>query len=169
MPCGSRAEAETFVTAVEAAASLLTSLEDGRLKAALCQHGALRPEFDVQAVQVKGISGDFRSPECAFGSYSSEVPAGATARPTCALRSPTGDSHSALICTPLAARATGVNGECGAVPCQAISGAEWCAHTAPEGQLATIATKILLAPEAEANPMHYGEPAICNEFDVQAV
>ena len=46
-----------------------------------------------------------------------------------------------------------------------------CTYASPEGQLATVATKFLPAPEVkvEANPTHYGDPAGGCESDEQAV
>ena len=85
------------------------------------------------------------------------------------LRSPTVNSPSALIGTPMAASAIFVNGECGTGTCQAVSGVEWWALAAPEVQLTTYATLLLPAPEVDANSMHYGDPAMCHEVDVQAV
>ena len=38
--------------------------------------------------------------------------AGVGGKPTCTLRNPTGDPQSTLICTPLAASASGINGDC---------------------------------------------------------
>ena len=85
------------------------------------------------------------------------------------LRSPTGNSPSDLIGTPMAASAIFVNGECGTGICQAVSGVEWWALAAPEVQLTTYATLLLPAPEVEANSMHYGDPAMCHEFDSHSV
>jgi hypothetical protein len=76
----------------------------------------------VQAVQVQSISGACCGPECASGSGSSEMPAGATSKATWALRSPTGDSDSALMSNPLAASAHGASGECGTGIWEDISG-----------------------------------------------
>ncbi len=46
-----------------------------------CGDPALCFVFDVQVVQVQGISGDFRSPKCTSGSCPSEVPFGALRGP----------------------------------------------------------------------------------------
>jgi len=126
-------------------------------------------ESGEQAVQVQGVSSGFSSPECASGSYPSGVPGGMTVKPTCALRSPTGDADCALICTPSAWRASGANGECGKGSCQEISVAGLCTYEAQDGQLATIAAKILPAPEVQvlANPAHYGDQASGGEVGEQ--
>jgi len=85
-------------------------------------------ESDEQAIQVQGVSGNFCSPKCAGSSCPSDVPDGVTATPQCALRSPTGDSYCALLCTPSMWR--GANGECGTGACQAIQGVGLCTYTA---------------------------------------
>ena len=41
---------------------------------------------------MQGVSGDFCSPKCSSGSCPSDVPDGVTAKPTCALRTPTGEN-----------------------------------------------------------------------------
>merc|ERR1719498_2110579 len=57
-------------------------------------------ESDEQAVQVQGVPGDFCSPKCKAGACPTDMPSGDTAKPTCALKTPTGDQYCALICTP---------------------------------------------------------------------
>jgi len=48
-------------------------------------------ESDEQGVQIQGVSGDFCSPKCDNGSCPTDLPAGTTATPQCALQTPTGD------------------------------------------------------------------------------
>ena len=83
-------------------------------------------ESDEQAVQVQGLSGDFCSPACKSGSCPTDVPSGDTAKPQCALQTPTGDKYCALICEPSALSANGANGECGTGTCQSIQGVGLC-------------------------------------------
>jgi len=125
---------------------------------------------------VQGVSGNFCSPKCSGSSCPSDVPDGVTAKPQCALRSPTGDSSCALLCTPSSWRGNGANGECGTGTCQAIQGIGLCTYAAADGE-AAVATKFLLpssvpalpALKLETNPTHYGDPAGGCESDEQAV
>merc|ERR1712195_269314 len=56
-------------------------------------------EADEEAVQVQGLSGKFCSPDCASAACPTDVPAGTTAAPQCALKTTTGDKKCALICS----------------------------------------------------------------------
>jgi len=53
---------------------------------------------DEEAVRVQGISGVLCSPKCDGNSCPQDVPAGTTATPACALKTPTGDGYCALEC-----------------------------------------------------------------------
>ena len=56
---------------------------------------------DEQAVQITGVKGDFCAPDCASAACPTDVPAGVTAKPQCALKAGTGtDKKCALICSP---------------------------------------------------------------------
>ena len=58
-------------------------------------------ESDELKIQIQGIPGNLCSPECdASGSCPTDVPAGATATPECALSASTGEQYCALICDP---------------------------------------------------------------------
>merc|ERR1711865_205262 len=56
-------------------------------------------EADEQAVQVQGLAGKFCSPDCTSAACPTDVPAGVTAAPQCALKSSTGSKKCALICS----------------------------------------------------------------------
>merc|ERR1712203_862932 len=96
---------------------------------------------DEESVRVQGVSGDFCSPKCSGGACPSDLPDGVSAKPTCALRTPTGDSYCALICTPSAFRSNGANGECGKGSCQAIQGVGMCTYAAPS-HVAVVPAKL---------------------------
>jgi len=58
---------------------------------------------DEQGVQVQGVSGDFCSPQCTGAlkmTCPSDVPAGTTVKPQCALKTTSGAKYCALICQP---------------------------------------------------------------------
>lgn len=57
-------------------------------------------EPDEQAVQVQGVAGDFCSPKCKLTKCPTDLPAGVTAKPQCALQTSTGAKYCALICSP---------------------------------------------------------------------
>merc|ERR1712217_168287 len=88
-------------------------------------------ESDEQSVRVQGVPGDFCSPSCtSSGSCPTDVPSGDSAKPQCALKSPTGKQYCALICTPSVLRSDGANGECGTGTCQSIQGIGLCTYAA---------------------------------------
>merc|ERR1711959_760552 len=125
-------------------------------------------ESDEQAVQVQGVSGDFCSPKCKNQVCPTDVPSRVTAKPTCALQSPTGASYCALICTPSAFRSNGANGECGTGTCESISGTGICTYATSELALAApVVTE--LSTEIGTNPTHYGDPKTGCESDEKAV
>merc|ERR1719506_3224652 len=134
-------------------------------------------EADEQGVRVQGVSGDFCSPKCSGDSCPTDVPQGVTAKPTCALRSPTGDSYCALVCSPSEWRSNGANGECGTGTCQAIQGAGLCTYSAPNATVVEVKAPLVTltiafeAKEAKvaSNPTHYGDPAKGCEADEQGV
>jgi len=116
-----------------------------------------------QAVKVLDVSGTLCSPQCASGSCPSDEPRGMGCEfdvQDVKVQDVPGD-----FCRPMWASGScpsdvraKVNGECGEGTCQASM-----------GQLATVGTKSLSAPEVEANPTYYGDPAMGCESDVQDV
>merc|ERR1719436_1991418 len=99
---------------------------------------------DERAVRVQGVSGHFCSPKCSGGECPSDLPDGVSAAPTCALRTPTGDSYCALICTPSVLRANGANGECGKGTCQAIQGVGMCTYDASVAIASIVPTQFVV-------------------------
>merc|ERR1719424_661057 len=89
-------------------------------------------EADEQAVQVQGLAGDFCSPKCtAFGACPKDIPSGVTAKPECALQTPTGGKYCALICSPsLPIQNQKIaDSQCGAnASCKAVSGVGLCTY-----------------------------------------
>ena len=57
---------------------------------------------DEVEITIQGVTGDFCTPKCSlFKACPTDVPAGVTARPQCALQdASTGDKYCALICSP---------------------------------------------------------------------
>jgi len=101
-------------------------------------------ESDEQAVRVQGVPGDLCSPPCSSaGVCPSDLPSGDTAKPQCALKTTTGGSYCALICTPSAVMFNGANGECGTGTCQSIAGIGLCTYAASQGlRQAEITTEL---------------------------
>merc|ERR1712166_1419211 len=95
-------------------------------------------ESDEKSVQVQGVSGDFRSPPCTSSACPTDIPSGVTAKPTCALQTPTGDKYCALICTPSQIRSNGATGECGSGSCQGIQGTGLCTYATSSPDMASI-------------------------------
>lgn len=88
-------------------------------------------ESDEQAVQVQGVAGDFCSPKCTNGKCPTDVPAGATAKPQCALQDPSGNKYCALICSPSLPIANQMvaDAQCGInASCKPISGVGLCTY-----------------------------------------
>eukprot|EP00928_Gymnodinium_smaydae_P001163 TRINITY_DN1042_c0_g1_i3.p1 TRINITY_DN1042_c0_g1~~TRINITY_DN1042_c0_g1_i3.p1 ORF type:complete len:329 (-),score=42.34 TRINITY_DN1042_c0_g1_i3:111-1097(-) len=86
-------------------------------------------EADEQAVRVQGLPGDMCSPPCSSSNTCpTDEPQGVTARPQCALQSPSGGKFCALICTPSTTSLNGANGECGSGTCQSIQGIGLCTY-----------------------------------------
>ena len=73
---------------------------------------------DEEAVQVTGLPGSFCSPDCAKTACPTDMPAGDTAQPQCALKGSTGvDKKCALMCTQ------GMDdAQCGTGSCQPVQG-----------------------------------------------
>jgi len=87
-------------------------------------------EADEQAVQVQGLSGKFCSPDCASAACPTDVPAGTTAAPQCALKTQAGDKRCALICSPSTDEASlrAGDAQCGAATCQPIQTVGICTY-----------------------------------------
>jgi len=123
---------------------------------------------DEQAVKVQGLAGSFCSPDCASAACPTDVPAGVTAAPQCALKSATGDKKCALICSPTTDEASLRAGDamCGKATCQAISGTGICTYGAGP---APGPSPTPPPPAPPAGKTHYGDPANGCEADEQAV
>lgn len=78
---------------------------------------------DEQAIQIQGLSGDFCTPKCSGMTCPSDVPAGVTATPTCALQDTSGNKYCALLCSPSKNDACGSNASC-----KSISGVGICTY-----------------------------------------
>merc|ERR1711871_1048666 len=85
---------------------------------------------DEQAVKVQGLTGDFCAPDCKSAACPTDVPAGVTAKPQCALSSPTGDKKCALICSPSTDEASlrAGDAQCGAATCSPIQSVGICTY-----------------------------------------
>merc|ERR1740129_1565216 len=81
----------------------------------------------------------------------SDLPSGDTAKPQCALKTTTGGSYCALICTPSAVMFNGANGECGTGTCQSIAGIGLCTYAASEESFAKNAV-LQLEDKVGTNP-----------------
>jgi hypothetical protein len=113
---------------------------------------------DEQAVQITGVSGDFCAPDCASAACPTDVPAGVTAKPQCALKAGTGtDKKCALICSPAGkideASLRAGDAQCGAgASCKAIQSTGICTYDDGPAPAKT----------------HYGDPSngcLPDEFD----
>jgi hypothetical protein len=80
---------------------------------------------DEVDITVQGIQGAVCAPKCTSGSCPSDVPAGVTAAPQCALQdSSSGDKYCALICSP-----SSNDAQCGTnASCKSISGTGLCTY-----------------------------------------
>jgi C1A family cysteine protease len=81
---------------------------------------------DEESVQITGITGDFCSPECTGllkNKCPTDLPAGVTAQPECALKDSSGGKRCALICNPAQ-----YAGECGTATCKPIQGTGLCTY-----------------------------------------
>jgi hypothetical protein len=84
------------------------------------------------AVQITGVQGSFCAPDCASAACPTDVPAGVTAQPQCALKASTGtDKKCALVCSPTTDEASLRAGDaaCGAgASCKSISSTGLCTY-----------------------------------------
>jgi len=102
-------------------------------------------EADEQAVQVQGLAGKFCSPDCASAACPTDVPAGVTAAPQCALKTSASEKRCALICsasTDLKSLRAG-DAVCGKATCQSIQGTGICTYGAAPGPSRTVNLAVL--------------------------
>merc|ERR1719271_381994 len=90
-------------------------------------------QADEQAIQIQGVKGDFCTPKCTGilkTKCPTDVPAGATAKPQCALKDTSGNKYCALICSPSTDEASLRAGDaaCGKATCKAIQGVGLCTY-----------------------------------------
>jgi hypothetical protein len=81
---------------------------------------------DETTITIDGVPGDFCAPGCTPGTHSScptNMPAGVSADPQCAITGAGGTMTCALICDPTASN------ECGSAQCQPIQGTGICTYT----------------------------------------
>ena len=85
--------------------------------------GCMDDEF---AFAINGVPGKICAPKCTdFMPCPTDVPKGVTAQPTCALKSPSGDTYCALVCAP----GDDGDGQCGdTAQCQPISNVGICTY-----------------------------------------
>lgn len=84
---------------------------------------------DEQAFAINGVPGKICAPKCTdFQPCPTDVPSGVTAAPTCALKSPTGETYCALVCSPGGLG----DGQCGDATCQPISNVGICTYGGDE-------------------------------------
>ena len=77
---------------------------------------------DETTTALEGVPGNFCSPDCTSTACPTNLPAGVTADPQCALQGTSGTMSCALICDPLAAN------ECGNAQCQPIQEIGICTY-----------------------------------------
>jgi len=83
---------------------------------------------DETAFAINGVPGKICAPKCTdFQPCPTDVPKGVTAAPTCALKSPTGETYCALVCAPGLGDA-----QCGDATCQPISNVGICTYGGDE-------------------------------------
>ena len=93
-------------------------------------NGCLADELDIQ---IQGLAGDFCTPKCT-GVFKTkcptDVPAGITAKPQCALQDESGEKYCALMCSPsnneTSLRAG--DAQCGKASCKALQSVGVCTY-----------------------------------------
>eukprot|EP00543_Licmophora_paradoxa_P006284 CAMPEP_0202448324 /NCGR_PEP_ID=MMETSP1360-20130828/7149_1 /ASSEMBLY_ACC=CAM_ASM_000848 /TAXON_ID=515479 /ORGANISM="Licmophora paradoxa, Strain CCMP2313" /LENGTH=159 /DNA_ID=CAMNT_0049065845 /DNA_START=39 /DNA_END=518 /DNA_ORIENTATION=- len=120
---------------------LLTTVENSEREDATTHYG--NPKYGCMAdetpFQIQGVPGMICAPQCTTDQCPDDVPPGTTAKPTCALQTPTGDQFCALMCTPSGSSSSSSSssrsneklrgsgdGECGDATCQEIQGVGLC-------------------------------------------
>jgi hypothetical protein len=95
---------------------------------------------DEIATGIQNVPGEVCIPGCSVSYCPTDVPAGVTATPTCALSSSSGAKYCALICSPYvdlkSLRAGGA--QCGGANCQPISGTGICTYESMVGTGSTV-------------------------------
>merc|ERR1711904_629531 len=92
-------------------------------------------QSDEVAIQIQGVKGDFCTPKCT-GIFKTkcptDVPAGVTAKPQCALKDTSGNKYCALVCSPSTDEASlrAGDAQCGTATCKAIQGVGLCTYGA---------------------------------------
>jgi len=80
-------------------------------------------QSDEVDLRIQGVAGDVCAPDCTSASCPTDVPAGVTAQPQCALQSSSQKKYCALICSP------GNDAQCGAnASCKAIQSVGICTY-----------------------------------------
>jgi len=90
-------------------------------------------QSDEQAIQIQGVKGDFCTPKCTGilkTKCPTDVPAGVTAKPQCALKDTSGNKYCALLCSPSTDEASlrAGDAQCGKATCKAIQGVGLCTY-----------------------------------------
>jgi hypothetical protein len=86
-------------------------------------------ESDEKAVSITGVSGSVCTPSCSTGACPTDVPAGVTATPTCALQDPQGNKYCVLICSPSELGDNSIDTQCGEnASCKSIQGMGVCTY-----------------------------------------
>jgi len=87
-------------------------------------------EADETAVKVQGLTGSFCSPDCKSAACPTDVPAGVTAAPQCALQGAAGDKKCALICSPSTDEKSlrAGDAQCGKATCSPIQTVGICTY-----------------------------------------
>jgi len=102
---------------------------------------------DEQAIRIQGVTGDFCSPKCEGTTCPTDPPSTSDAKPTCALKTPTGAKYCALICDPSG------NSACPkGASCQSIQGTGICtypsAKTASDSASLSLSSELAVTEEA---------------------
>jgi len=90
-------------------------------------------QSDEQAIQIQGVTGDFCTPKCTGilkTKCPTDVPAGVTAKPQCALQDQNKNKYCALICSPSTDEKSLRAGDsmCGKATCKSIQGVGICTY-----------------------------------------
>jgi len=93
-------------------------------------NGCLSDEVDIT---ITGVAGDVCTPKCTGilkNKCPTDVPAGVTAKPTCALQDQTGAKYCALMCSPTTDEKSlrAGDAQCGPASCKAIQGVGICTY-----------------------------------------
>ena len=79
---------------------------------------------DEKAFTIQGVAGEVCAPSCTSAACPTDVPAGVTAAPQCALQDQSGNKYCVLLCTPSVE-----DDQCGdKASCKSIQGAGVCTY-----------------------------------------